>query len=149
MLISQKSWRKDKVVYMNRAGLNIILKEPDWNNKGRQACFQNKIIMRKWRKYDWSECKNIILHKLTIKCSSFILIMKVFLTISILSLKELPRSMLVVGGGVVGCEFSVFCNTRHKGDNSRINASILLNEDEEVSNAYKQNIYQKRHNIQT
>jgi len=70
--------------------------------------------------------------------------------IGILSLKELPESMLVVGGGVVGCEFSgIFSTLGTKVTIVELMPKILLNEDEEVSELVKKVFAKKGINIYT
>ena len=70
--------------------------------------------------------------------------------VGILSLKELPKSMLVVGGGVVGCEFSsIFATLGCKVTIIEVMPRILLNEDEEVSELIKKVFSKKGINIYT
>jgi dihydrolipoamide dehydrogenase len=70
--------------------------------------------------------------------------------IGILSLKELPKSMLVVGGGVVGCEFSsIFATLGTKVTIVEVMPRILLNEDEEVGDLIKKVFSKKGINIYT
>ncbi|MHB1347034.1 MAG: dihydrolipoyl dehydrogenase [Candidatus Humimicrobiaceae bacterium] len=70
--------------------------------------------------------------------------------VGILSLKELPKSMLVVGGGVVGCEFSsIFATLGTKVTIVEVMPRILLNEDEEVSDLIKKVFSKKGINIYT
>ena len=68
----------------------------------------------------------------------------------ILSLKELPKSMLVVGGGVVGCEFSsIFSTLGTKITIVEVMPRILLNEDEEVGDLIKKVFAKKGINVYT
>jgi len=70
--------------------------------------------------------------------------------VGILSLKELPKSILVVGGGVVGCEFSsVFSTLGTKVTIVEVMPNILLNEDEEVSSLIHKTFIKKGINIFT
>lgn len=70
--------------------------------------------------------------------------------IGILSLKELPKSMLVVGGGVVGCEFSsIFATLGTKVTIVEVMPRILLNEDDEVGDLIKKVFSKKGINIYT
>jgi dihydrolipoamide dehydrogenase len=70
--------------------------------------------------------------------------------IGILSLKELPKSMLVVGGGVVGCEFSsIFASLGTKVTIVEVMPRILLNEDEEVGDLIKKVFSKKGINVFT
>ena len=132
--------RKDKVVYMNRAGLEYNFKKNQIEiirGEGRLVS-KNKIIV-KGSDGNTIEvtAKNIIIatgsHASSVP--PFILDSEGILdNIGILSLKELPESMLVVGGGVVGCEFSsIFATFGTKVTIVELMPSILLNEDEEVS----------------
>jgi dihydrolipoamide dehydrogenase len=132
--------RKDKVVYMNRSGLEYNFKKNQIEiirGEGRLVS-KNKIIV-KGSDGNTIEvtAKNIIIatgsHASSVP--PFILDSEGILdNIGILSLKELPESMLVVGGGVVGCEFSsIFATFGTKVTIVELMPSILLNEDEEVS----------------
>ena len=70
--------------------------------------------------------------------------------VGILSLKELPKSMLVVGGGVVGCEFSsIFSTLGVKVTIVEVMPRILLNEDDEVANLIEKTFTKKGINIYT
>ena len=70
--------------------------------------------------------------------------------VGILSLKELPKTMLVVGGGVVGCEFSsIFATLGTKVTIVEVMPRILLNEDEEVSDLIKKIFSKKGINVFT
>lgn len=70
--------------------------------------------------------------------------------VGILSLKELPKSMLVVGGGVVGCEFSsIFSTLGTKVTIVEVMPRILLNEDEEVGDLIKKVFAKKGINVYT
>ena len=70
--------------------------------------------------------------------------------VGILSLKELPKSMLVVGGGVVGCEFSsIFASLGTKVTIVEVMPRILLSEDEEVGDLIKKIFSKKGINIFT
>lgn len=70
--------------------------------------------------------------------------------VGILSLKELPKSLLVVGGGVVGCEFSsIFATLGTKVTIVEVMPRILLNEDEEVGDLIKKVFSKKGINVLT
>jgi dihydrolipoamide dehydrogenase len=148
--------RKDKVVYMNRAGLEYNFKKNQIEiirGEGRLAS-KNKIIV-KGNDGNTIEvnAKNIIIatgsHASSVP--PFILDNEGILdNVGILSLKELPESMLVVGGGVVGCEFSsIFATLGTKVTIVELMPSILLNEDEEVSMLINKIFTKKGINIHT
>jgi len=132
--------RKDKIVAMNRSGLEYNFKKNQIDiikGEGKLAS-KNKIIVR-GNDGNSTEvnAKNIIIatgsHASSVP--PFILDNEGILdNIGILSLKEKPETMLVVGGGVVGCEFSnIFATLGTKVTIVELMPSILINEDEEVS----------------
>lgn len=148
--------RKDKVVNIQRGGLEYNFKKNGIEivRGSGKLVSQNKIAVKG---NDGTEievnAKNIILatgsHASSVP--PFILDNEGILdNIGILSLKELPESMLVVGGGVIGCEFSgIFSTLGTKVTIVEIMPKILLNEDEEVSELIKKVFAKKGINIYT
>ena len=68
----------------------------------------------------------------------------------ILSLKKLPESLLVVGGGVVGCEFAnIFASFGTKVTIVELLPGILATEDEEVSKIIHKSLRKKDVDIYT
>ena len=148
--------RKDMVVKGLRGGLEFNFKKNGIEivrGEGRLVS-QNRISVRS---SDGNEieinAKNIILATGS-RASSvppFILDNEGILdNVGILSLKELPQTMLVVGGGVVGCEFSsIFATLGTKVTIVEVMPRILLNEDEEVGDLIKKIFLKKGINIYT
>jgi len=148
--------RKDMVVKGLRGGLEFNFKKNGIEivrGEGRLVS-QNRISVRS---SDGNEieinAKNIILATGS-RASSvppFILDNEGILdNVGILSLKELPQTMLVVGGGVVGCEFSsIFATLGTKVTIVEVMPRILLNEDEEVGDLIKKVFLKKGINIYT
>lgn len=67
-----------------------------------------------------------------------------------LELKEIPESLLVVGGGVVGCEFaSIFAEMGSKVTVVDIMPRLIPNEDEEVSQELERHLKRARVKILT
>ena len=148
--------RKDNVVKSLRSGLEFNFKKNGIEivkGEGKLVA-QNKILV-KTNDGDEIEvnAKNIILatgsHASSVP--PFILDNEGILdNVGILSLKELPNSMLVVGGGVVGCEFSgIFATLGSKVTIVEVMPRILLNEDEEVGDLVKKVFQKKGINIYT
>ncbi len=136
--------RKDKVVQMNRSGLEFNFKKNQIDiirGEGRLVS-RNKIAVKE-NNGDMTEvnAKNIIIATGSYASSvpPFILDNEGILdNIGILGLKKFPETMLVVGGGVVGCEFSsIFATLGTKVTMVELMPRILLNEDEEVSELIK------------
>ena len=68
--------------------------------------------------------------------------------IKILSLKELPSSILIVGAGVVGCEFAnIFAALGSKVTLIEVLPRILSAEDEDVSKIIHKNFSKKGINV--
>jgi len=148
--------RKDNVVKGLRSGLEYNFKKNGIEivrGEGRLVS-QNSISVRSSDGNDIEiNAKNIILATGS-RASSvppFILDNEGILdNVGILSLKELPQTMLVVGGGVVGCEFSsIFATLGTKVTIVEVMPRILLNEDEEVGDLIKKIFSKKGINIYT
>ena len=148
--------RKDNVVKSLRSGLEFNFKKNEIEIvRGEGSLVSQDRILVKGNDGNETEinAKNIILATGS-RASSvppFILDNEGILdNIGILSLKELPKSMLVVGGGVVGCEFSsIFATLGTKVTIVEVMPRILLNEDEEVSDLIKKVFSKKGINIYT
>ncbi|MCX6347643.1 MAG: dihydrolipoyl dehydrogenase, partial [Actinobacteria bacterium] len=148
--------RKDNVVKGLRSGLEFNFKKNGIEivrGEGKLIS-QNKISVKGNDGNDIEiNAKNIILatgsHASSVP--PFILDNEGILdNVGILSLKELPKSMLVVGGGVVGCEFSsIFATLGTKVTIVEVMPRILLNEDEEVGDSIKKVFSKKGINIYT
>ena len=68
----------------------------------------------------------------------------------ILSLKEIPQTLLIIGGGVVGCEFAnIFKNLGSDVTIIEILPRILSTEDEKISELIKKNFEKSRIKILT
>ena len=68
--------------------------------------------------------------------------------VKILSLKELPSSILIVGAGVIGCEFAnIFSTLGSKVTLIEVLPRILATEDEEVSKIIHKNFLKKAINV--
>lgn len=68
----------------------------------------------------------------------------------LLALKEIPGSLLVVGGGVVGCEFaSIFAQLGSKVTVVDIMPRLIPNEDEEISEELERHLKRARVKIMT
>ena len=148
--------RKDNVVKGLRSGLEFNFKKNGIEiirGEGKLAS-QNRISVKSSDGSDIEiNAKNIILATGSYASSvpPFILDNEGILdNVGILSLKELPKSMLVVGGGVVGCEFSsIFASLGTKVTIVEVMPRILLNEDEEVGDLIKKVFSKKGINIYT
>ncbi|MHB1275406.1 MAG: dihydrolipoyl dehydrogenase [Candidatus Humimicrobiaceae bacterium] len=148
--------RKDNVVKGLRSGLEFNFKKNGIEivrGEGKLIS-QNRISVKGNDGNDFEiNAKNIILatgsHASSVP--PFILDNEGILdNIGILSLKELPKSMLVVGGGVVGCEFSsIFATLGTKVTIVEVMPRILLNEDDEVGDLIKKVFSKKGINIYT
>ncbi|MCL6088448.1 MAG: dihydrolipoyl dehydrogenase [Actinobacteria bacterium] len=148
--------RKDKVVSIQRGGLEYNFKKNEIEivRGAGKLVSQNKINVKSNDGKDIEiNAKNIIL-----ATGSHASDVPPFITdnegildnIGILSLKELPKSMLVVGGGVIGCEFSsIFSTLGTKVTIVEIMPRILLSEDEEVGELIKKVFAKKGINIYT
>ena len=148
--------RKDAVVNINRGGLEYNFKKNGIEiirGKGKLSG-NNKIIVEK----NDSGMLEITADNIIIATGSFAASVPPFIldnegildNIGILSLKEKPESLLVIGGGVVGCEFSnIFAAAGVKVTIVELMPRILLNEDEEVSELIKKTFVKKGIDIHT
>lgn len=109
---SQMIKRKDDVVKVNTAGLNFLMKKNKIDVYFGHASFvtKNKIAVRKAdESTEEIDTKNVIIATGS-KPSSLpgITIDKkrIITSTEALTLKEIPKEMIVIGGGVIGCEMA-------------------------------------------
>jgi len=70
--------------------------------------------------------------------------------VGILSLKELPESLLIIGGGIVGCEFAnIFVTFGSEVTIVETLPRILSSEDEDIAKIIQKNLLRKSVNIYT
>ena len=70
--------------------------------------------------------------------------------VGILSLKELPESLLIIGGGIIGCEFAnIFATFGSKVTIVETLPRILSTEDEDIAKIIQKNLLRKSVNIHT
>ena len=148
--------RKDTVVNVLRNGLEYNFKKNQIEIVRGQGKLlsQNKMFIKGNNGKDIEiNAKNIIISTGSYASSvpPFILDNEGILdNIGILSLKKLPETMLVVGGGVVGCEFSnIFSTLGTKVTIVEVMPRILFNEDEEVSELLRKIFVKKGINVIT
>ena len=135
--------RKEKIIQQMRQGMQFALKGIDFLNAQAQILSphelkaQDRVIT----------AKSIIiatgsrpLELSSLKCDG----KKIISSDDILNLKEIPRSLLIIGGGVIGCEFaSLFCNLGTQVAVVELMPQLLPGVDREVARKLE-NIFKKK-----
>jgi len=135
--------RKEKIIQQIRQGMQFALKGIDFLNTQAQILSshelkaQDRVIA----------AKSIIiatgsrpLELSSLKCDG----KKIISSDDILNLKEIPRSLLIIGAGVIGCEFaSLFCNLGTQVAIVELMPQLLPGIDREVARKLE-NIFKKK-----
>jgi len=101
--------RKDKIIQQLRQGMSLGIKGIDFYNSQAEIT-SNTSLKAEGKKI---EAKNILLATGSLPSELPFLKFdgkKILSSDSLLQLKELPRTLLIVGGGVIGCEFASLFN---------------------------------------
>ena len=107
--ISAIQSRKEKIIQQLRQGMNLGIKGVDFHNSQAEIT-SNTSLKLEGRKI---EAKNILLATGSLPSELPFLKFdgkKILSSDSLLQLKELPETLLIVGGGVIGCEFASLFN---------------------------------------
>jgi len=135
--------RKDKIVQQLRSGMQFRLKNIEFLNAEAQILSPNEIK---------AGGRNIKTRFIIIACGSEPFELqalkfdgkKIFSSDDVLNLKEFPKTILIIGGGVIGCEFaSLFCSLGTQVTIVEMMPQILPGIDKEVARKLE-SIYKKK-----
>lgn len=137
--------RKDKVVLRLRKGIEYLLKKNkiDLFMERAKIVAKNKVLLEKSGKE--IEAKNIIIATGSgpIKFPPFT-DEDIWVSDDIFSLKEQPKSLVIIGGGVIGVEMATFFSTiGTEVKIVEIMPHILPTEDEDLAEAVRKNLTKK------
>jgi len=137
--------RKDKVVLRLRKGIEYLLKKNkiDLFMERAKIVAKNKVLLEKSGKE--IEAKNIIIAtgSSPIKFPPFT-DEDIWVSDDIFSLKEQPKSLVIIGGGVIGVEMATFFSTiGTEVKIVEIMPHILPTEDEDLAEAVRKNLTKK------
>jgi len=135
--------RKEKIVQQLRQGMQFALKGVEFLNAqaqilspqelkvGNQVVTANSMIIATGSK---------VLELDGLKCDG----KKIISSDGLLTLREIPRSLLIIGGGVIGCEFaSLFCNLGTQISVVELLPQLLPGIDNEIAKKLE-NIFKKK-----
>lgn len=126
-----------------RAGIQTKLKQTKVDIKYGNASFisTTKIKIQQENNQEEIEAKNIIIASGSIHREHPLLALqsdKIISSKEVFSLKKIPKSILIVGGGAIGCEFATFFNSIGSAvDIAEFTEQLLPPEDVDVSRALK------------
>ncbi len=135
--------RKEEIIQQLRSGMQFMLKEIDFLNSEAKFVSNQELI---------AGGKTIKSSSIIIACGSKAMELKsikfdgkkILSSDDILNLKEIPKSLLIIGGGVIGCEFaSLFTMLGSHVSIVEMMPHILPGVDKEVASKLE-TVYKKR-----